>query len=57
VVRNEKVLPVADTRNLITQSLRADEPATIHFTIGRVLATVQKKPYDASIDFSSRRVL
>lgn len=48
VVQNGKVLPAAEAGVLIEQSLKADGPATIHFETGKVVATMQDRPYDAN---------
>jgi len=48
VIQNRKVLPAAEASVLIEQSLKADGPATIHFETGKVIATMQDRPYDAN---------
>jgi len=48
LVENRKVLPASEAALLIEQSLKADGPATIHFETGKVVATVQDRPYDAN---------
>src|SRR5215469_7777646 len=48
VIENRKVLPASEAALLIEQSLKADGPATIHFETGKVVATVQDRPYDAN---------
>jgi hypothetical protein len=48
VVQNRKVLPATEANSLITESLKADGPVTIHFQVGRVVASVQERPHDAN---------
>jgi len=45
---NRKVLSKADASNLITVALNETGPATIHFQVGQVIASVQEKPHDAN---------
>jgi len=48
VAQNRKVLTATEADNLITASLKADGPVTIHFQTGKVAASVQERPHDAN---------
>jgi hypothetical protein len=48
VIQNKKVLSAVEADSLITASLKADGPVTIHFATGRVVASVQERPHDAN---------
>ena len=45
---NRKVLSNADASNLITAALNETGPASIHFQVGQVIASVQERPHDAN---------
>src|ERR1700756_1657198 len=46
VVQNRKVLSTTEASGLIAASLKNTGPATIHFEVGWVTASVQERPHD-----------
>ena len=46
LMENRKVLTSAEASGLISASLKAEGPVTIHFQTGKVVASVEERPYD-----------
>jgi hypothetical protein len=46
VVENRKVLASEEATTLVNASLKSQEPVTIHFQTGTVVASVDEKPHD-----------